>query len=133
VVSRENVEIVRRAFEQFRATGEPAWNAMHEAVEAFDHDIFDGQDYRGHAGIRRWFFEDWGSAWSEWSAEAEEPIDVDDARVILVLRIKAKGQGSGVELERQDAMLFKLRDGLTVRIDYYNSKQQALNAAGLEE
>jgi hypothetical protein len=132
-MSQENVEIVRRGFEHFTATGEPAWNTLHDEVQGYDHDIFDARDYRGHAGIRRWFFEDWGSAWSEWSAEPEELIDVDDSHVILVLRIRAKGQGSGVELERQDAMLFELHGGLTVRIDYYNSRQQAFEAVGLEE
>ena len=50
----------------------------------------------------------------------------------MVLHVKATGRGSGLELERQDAMVFKLRDGMTVRIDYYNSKQQALKAVGLD-
>jgi ketosteroid isomerase-like protein len=131
-IGATNVELVRRGWEHFLATGEPEWDTVDEEVEAYDHDIFDGRDYRGHAGIRRWLFEDWGSAWSEWSAEPEEFIDAGD-RVVAVLHVKATGRSSGVELERQDAMVFKVRDGMTVRIDYYNSKQQALQAVRLSE
>ena len=51
--------------------------------------------------------------------------------MIVVLRVKATGRGSGVALERQDAIVYAMRDGMVVRMDYYNSKQQALDAAGL--
>ena len=85
-MSQENVEIVRRGFEQFVATGELAWDTIHEEIEVYDHDIMDGREYRGHAGVRRWFFEDWGAAWSQWSAESEEFIDAGD-RVIMVVQI----------------------------------------------
>jgi len=114
-MSQKDVEIAQRGWEHFLATGEPAWDTLHAEVEARDHDIFDGREYRGHAGIQQWLFEDAGD------------------QVIAVFQVKARGRGSGVELERQDAMVFKMRDGMTVRIDYYNSKQQALKAVGLEE
>ena len=130
-MSRENVELVRNGLEHFVATGEPAWDTLSEDVEVRDHDIMDGREYRGHADVRRWLFEDWASAWSDYSAEPEEFIDVDDERVIAVFRIKATGRSSGVEIERQDASVYVVRDRQVVRLDYYNSKQQALQAAGL--
>ena len=128
-MSREGMELVRRGFEHFVATGEPAWDTLHEQVEIYDHDIMDGREYRGHAGVRRWLFEDWAAAWSEYSAESEEFID-DDDQMIAVFRVKATGRSSGVEVERQDAIVYKVRDGKIVQLDYYNSKQQALEAAG---
>ena len=127
-MSEQNVELVRRGFEHFLATGEPAWDTLHEHVEVRDHDIMDGREYRGHADVRRWMFEDWASAWSEYSAEPQEYIDVDAERVIAVLRIKATGRASGVAIERQDAMVYVVRDQQVTRVDYYNSKQQALEA-----
>jgi ketosteroid isomerase-like protein len=127
-MSEQNLELVRRGFEHFLATGEPAWDTLHEHVEVRDHDIMDGREYRGHADVRRWLFEDWASAWSEYSAEPEEYIDVDAEHVIAVLRIKATGRASGVSIERQDAMAYVVRDQQVRRIDYYNSKQQALEA-----
>ena len=130
-MSQANVDLVRRGFEHFVATGEPAWETLHEHVEVYDHDIMDGREYRGHADVRRWLYEDWAAAWSDYSAEPQEFIEADDDRVIAVLGIKATGRASGVEIERQDAMLYVVRDLKIVRIDYYNSKQQALEAAGL--
>ena len=44
-----------------------------------------------------------------------------------------KGLGSGVELERQDALVYGCRNDKIIRTDYYNSKQQALEAVGLSE
>jgi ketosteroid isomerase-like protein len=133
VISDQNVELVRNGFEHFVATGEPAWDTLHEHVEVRDHDIMDGREYRGHADVRRWLFEDWASAWSDYSAEPEEFIDVDDELVIGVFRMKAIGRSSGVEIERQDAIVWLVRDRLVVRLDYYNSKQQALEAVGLDK
>jgi ketosteroid isomerase-like protein len=132
-MSEANVKLVRRGFEHFVATGEPAWDTLHEHVEVYDHDIMDGREYRGHADVRRWLFEDWAAAWSDYSAEPQEFIDADDDRVIAVFRVKATGRASGVDIERQDAILYVLRDLQVVRLDYYNSKQQALDAAGLRE
>jgi ketosteroid isomerase-like protein len=129
-MSQVNVEIVRKGFERFVATGEPAWDTMHEDVEVFDHDIVDGLAYRGHADVRRWLFQDWATAWSEWSAEPEEYIDAGE-KVIVVIRVKATGRGSGVALERQDAIVYGMRDGVVVRMDYHNNRKRALKAAGL--
>jgi hypothetical protein len=71
--AQENVEIVRRAFEGFYATGEPVWELTHEHVVVADHDIMDAGEYGGHAGFTRWL-EDWASAWSEFTSEPAEEI-----------------------------------------------------------
>jgi ketosteroid isomerase-like protein len=59
-----------------------------------------------------------------------EFLDAGDS-VIVFFRMRTKGRGSGVEVERQDAIVFKLRNGRIVRVDYYNDRKQALEAAGL--
>jgi ketosteroid isomerase-like protein len=130
-MSEENVEVVQRAFEHYAATGESLWSAFDEEVEVCDHDILDAGEYRGHAGVGRWL-EDWGAAWASYTMEPEEFIDLDD-HVVLVIRMKATGHGSGAVVERQDAMAFAVREGKITRLDYYNSKQQALEAVGLRE
>ena len=127
-MSRENVEAVKRSFERFMATGEPDWAAVDQEVEVQDHDILDAGEYRGHEGVRRWF-EDWGTAWAAYSFEPEEFIDAGD-RVVAVIHLKAEGQSSGVELERQDAMVITMRDGKWIRVDYYNDRNQALESVG---
>jgi ketosteroid isomerase-like protein len=126
-----NVALVQRGLEHFMATGEVPWELFHENVEVYDHDTPDQGAYRGHEGYGRWL-EDWGAAWAEWTIEPEEYIDADDA-VVVFLRMKTKGRGSGVEVERQDALVHKLCNGKVVRADYYNDRKQALAAVRLEE
>jgi ketosteroid isomerase-like protein len=130
-MSQETIGLIQASLERFAATGAPAWDTLHEEVEVHDHDITDAGEYRGHAGFGRWL-EDWASAWSEFSIEPQEFLDADE-RVVAVIRMKAKGQGSGVEVERQDAMVFEVLGGKIKRLDYYNNRAQALEAVGLTE
>jgi ketosteroid isomerase-like protein len=76
-MSQENVEIIKRGFEHFIATGEVPWDLFDENIEVHDHDAPDQGDYRGHVGYARWL-EDWGAAWADWSMEAERYIDAGD-------------------------------------------------------
>lgn len=53
--------------------------------------------------------------------------------VVVGSRISARGQGSGVEGEMPQWMVYGVRDGLVVRVDLFESKREALEAAGLSE
>ena len=129
-MSEENVAVVRRGLERFMKTGEVLEETFDvESLEVHDHDILDGRDYRGAEGFMQWL-EDWSAALEEWSLDPEEYIDAGE-RVIVVAKMHARGRGSGVEVDRQDALLYELRDGLIVRIDYFNNRSEALTAAGL--
>jgi ketosteroid isomerase-like protein len=130
-ISSQNVEIVRQGFEHFLATAEVPWVIFDEAIEVHDHDTPDQGVYRGHAGYAR-YLADWGAAWSTWTVSPEEFIDAGDC-VVAVIRMKAKGQISGIEIDRQDALVYKLHDGKLIRLDYYNDRGQALKAVGLAE
>jgi len=127
---QENVENVKAAVAHFVANGEPLWSTTAEDVEVHDHDIPDAGVYRGHAGYAQWL-EDWAGAWSEFSLEPEDFIDIDD-RVVVVFRMRATGRGSGVTVERKDALVVQVRDGMAVRLDYYNNQEQALQQVGLQ-
>jgi ketosteroid isomerase-like protein len=130
-MGRDNVELAKDAFEHFARTGEPQWETIDPDVEVYDHDIPDAGIYRGHEGYARWLA-DWGEAWSDFGLEPERWIDAAD-KVVFVFRMKAVGKGSGVEVKRRDAMVFTVRHGKTVRLDYYNNEPEALAAAGVRE
>jgi ketosteroid isomerase-like protein len=130
-MSKENVELVRAGLERFVATGEVFWESLDEELRVHDHDIPERGDYRGHAGFGRWL-EEWADAWAEYSLEPEEFIDAGDT-VVAVFRLRAKGRSSGAEVERQDALVYRLRADKIVSLDYYNSKQQAIEAVGLAQ
>ena len=127
----ENVEIIRGAVDYFRTTGTPQWSTVDPDVEVYDHDIPDAGSYRGHEGYANWLA-DWGEAWSDFSVDTARFVDAGD-KVVWVFQLTAKGKGSGVEVKRYDAIVFTLRNGRTVRVDYYNNEPQALQAVGLPE
>jgi ketosteroid isomerase-like protein len=129
-MSQENVENVKAAVAHFGATGEPMWSTTATDIEVHDHDIPDAGVYRGHAGYVQWL-EDWAGAWSEFSLEPEKFIDVGEC-VVVVFRMRATGRGSGVTVERKDAMVVEVRDGKAVRLDYYNDQEQAFRQVGIE-
>jgi hypothetical protein len=56
----------------------------------------------GLEGVGRWL-EQWGEAWDSFEIEPEEYIDAGD-KVVEFLRVTATGKGSGVRIERQDAL-----------------------------
>ena len=128
-MSRQDLEFVRDVFEQFARGGDIDWELTAEDVVAYDHDIMDGREYHGHDGIRRWLG-DWGAAWSSFTMEPEEYIDAGDC-VVVIVRMRATGARSGIEVDRQDGLVYRLAHGRVARLDYYNSRRQALEAAGL--
>ena len=130
-MSDENLELVRR---RFGAALEDDWDTALEALdpdfEVHDFDIPDAEVYRGHEGIRAWV-ERWGEGWESWRMDDVEFRPAGDDAVIALFRIVARGAHSGLELERDDAIVYRIRDGKIVRIEYFNDQRQALDAAGL--
>ena len=131
-MSQENVEIVKEAHQRFTETGEPIWDRIDAETEVFDHDIPDARNpYRGVQGITEWL-SDFAEAWDNYAMELERLIDAGD-RVVSLFRIRAVGAGSGVPVERGDAMVWTFRDDKLARLDYFNDQGQALEAVGLRE
>jgi ketosteroid isomerase-like protein len=131
-MSQENVEIVRRSYDAYvRGDLESALAAFDPEIEIYDHDIPDSGEYRGLDGLERWAA-DWEASWASWRWEPEQFIDAGD-RVVAVLRVHAKGRGSGVDVERVDGAVWTLRDDKCIRLDYYGSKVEALEAVVLSE
>jgi ketosteroid isomerase-like protein len=129
-MSQQNLELVQGALEGYIANDEPPWELLHAEIEVHDHDILDAGEYRGHAGFGRWL-EDWEAAWSDSTLEPEDFLDAGDHVVAFMLQ-KTTGKGSGVALERHDAMVFEVKGSQVVRVDYYNNRDEALRQVGLK-
>jgi ketosteroid isomerase-like protein len=128
-MSDQNVEIVRSWYDAY-IRGELNTAIAHPQIEIFDHDIPDAGEYRGLEGVLEWQA-DWERSWQSWRWEPEEFIEAGD-RVVAVLRVHAKGRHSGVDVERLDGAVWTMSGGKCVRLDYYGSREQALEAVGLE-
>jgi ketosteroid isomerase-like protein len=133
-MSQENVEIVRRGFQQFLATGRFA--AAEVAPEfAWDMSNFHGwperQVYEGIGGAEA-FLRDWGAAWDDWSIESEALHDAGD-KVVDLLRQRGRSKAAGMPVDMSFAMVWTLRDGVQTRMEMYSDPTEALKAVGLVE
>jgi len=88
-------------------------------------------NYHGHAGVEC-FFRDWLATWADYAITTREYRDAGDA-VVVVFRQSGAGQGSGVRVERDFFTVYDLRESKVVRARLYESRDQALEAAGLRE
>ena len=132
-MSDENVELVRGRFAA-ALTGdwETALAALDAGVEIHDFDIPDAAGvYRGHDGYRAWV-ERWTEGWESTRMEDPEIRAVAADCVVALFRMFARGAHSGLELEREDAIVYRIRGGRIVRIEYFNDQARALDAAGLQ-
>jgi hypothetical protein len=81
----------------------------------------------------------WGdlvSSWEDYRLEAEEYRELDNKRVLALLRAHGRGRTSGVELgemQSQGAALFEVREGNVTRLVSYTSRARAFADLGLRE
>lgn len=134
-MSQENLDLVGRFFE---AAARDDWVAVEGLFDPEcridDFDMPDASGYRGHEGFFEWITQ-WDSAWGDWEMKDLEIRPPVGDRVIALFTMLAKGRGSGIELNRRDAMVFVLRGGKIRQLAYYNEQQRglALEAVGLSE
>jgi ketosteroid isomerase-like protein len=129
-MSQENVEIVRRCCEAFnRGDYDAALDALDSTIE-YDLTHFpDGRVYHGRGGVRE-AFRIWLGAWDDYRQEQEEFIDAGD-EVVVCVREHGRGKGSGLALARATFGVWTLHDGRAVRIRFYGTRAQALEAVGV--
>jgi ketosteroid isomerase-like protein len=70
-------------------------------------------------------------AWEFWRAEPECLEPVDD-QVVAVVRYRARGRGSGVEVQGLESAVWTLRDGKVIRYEWFYGPDDAFKAVGLE-
>jgi ketosteroid isomerase-like protein len=132
-MSQKNLDVVRRVYD--------AW-ARHELPGPAD--LLDAEiEYVNPAGavepgtrrgidgfgdaIRRVF-----DSWETWEMEPALFRAVGD-QVAVTVRYRARGRGSGVEVEGVESALWTLREGKVVRMEWFHGPDDALDAVGLRE
>jgi ketosteroid isomerase-like protein len=136
VVSKENVEIVRRLWEAADRRDTDAVLALYDADVELDGTGFplvaqEGAVYRGHDGLRRLFAE-WRETWRDADAQLHEIVDAGD-RVISIYTYRAHGRASGTPIEEEFATVSTIASGKVVRVQWFVGREAALKAAGLPE
>lgn len=133
-MSRENVEIVRRAYEAFNR-GDPE-GLVADLARDFDYVTTGtipgaGGVYRGPEGFRQ-FMQWFSDAFDNPRVELHELIEADD-QVLAALTLRGDGKQSGVAASWDVWHLWTVRDGKVVRGQGFTRRGEALEAAGLSE
>jgi ketosteroid isomerase-like protein len=74
------------------------------------------------------------SAWEGFRFAADEYREIDDERVLVLVRRGGRGKVSGLELEQlrtHGAHVLHVRDGKVTRFVVYNDRERALANLGL--
>ena len=127
----ENVEVVRRAVD---AINRADFDAVVDAMT--DDFALDFSNSRGPlAGIygreqSRGFLSSFFEAWDSVVFEPVELIDLPDDRVLQVGHHRTQGQASGAAVGARGATIWTIRDGKVTAVKLYQSKDEALEAAG---
>lgn len=134
-MSQDNSEVVRRVIDAHqRGDFASVFAAYDPAIEwhIASLPLAPGFEpvYHGHDGIRA-FWRVWFAAWETVGFEYEEFIDAGDT-VVAILSQRMRGRTSGVELEWSSyAQVWTVREGKIVRVEFFLTRDEALDAAGL--
>jgi ketosteroid isomerase-like protein len=133
-MTRENIEVVRQAYERFNRRDI-------EGVLALGTDDFElrlpasypegAASFRGRDGLQRWvaMVQD---TWSEWRFDVEQLIEANE-QVVALVRIVAQGGSSGVPVDREVAHVWSVRDGKPSTVSVYLDRAEAREAVRLRE
>jgi ketosteroid isomerase-like protein len=132
-MSRENVEVVRQAIEDYNRAGvEAIHDFLHPEVEFTEDSRFpEAGVYRGRDAVEA-YFREFRQQMAGHSLEVEEIVGAGD-EVVAVVRERARGTSSDAEVEWRAAFVWTMRGGTAVRARAYLDPADALAAVGLRE
>ena len=129
-MSQENVEIIRRGYRHFMATGEVraradlVWDVSRLGWP-------DQQIYPGVEGAMR-FMAEWADAWDGWELEVEGYLDAGEC-VVVILNQRGHSKATGIPVDMRFAQVWTLRDGQAIGMQMYASPEEALESVELSE
>ena len=131
-MSQENVARMRQSQAAVERGDKDAWRALVDPdIEAVP--IGDWPEGRIQGRDEVWdFFVTVDEPWEPGRYELDEVGDGGD-RIAARMRRELRGKTSGVELEYDYWVVFTFREGMFARAEWFEDRQEALEAAGLSE
>jgi ketosteroid isomerase-like protein len=137
-MSQENVEIVREIYEASARGDSAAVFALYDPAVEWDASrapmprlIGGGRVLHGHDGLRT-FFRERNAIWGEIEDVPKELIDAG-GQVVSADTERGRGRSSGVEVEMTQYAVWTIRNEKVVRVVWFPTRREALEAAGLSE
>ena len=133
-MSQENVEIVRSIYDAWARNDFPGPAHLFDARIAYVNPpgAVEPGTRQGLAAFSRAVEQVFLEGWESWRLEPEQFTPSGD-RVAVVLRYRARGRGSGVEVEGRMSALWTIRDGKAVRFEWFHGPTEALDAVVLRD
>jgi ketosteroid isomerase-like protein len=91
--------------------------------------------WTGQSGMRTGWFR-FLEAWEDFQVNAEEYRELDDTRVLVLIRRSGRGRSSQLPVEQMRSLaadVFHILDGKVVQLMHYPDRDRALADLGLEE
>jgi ketosteroid isomerase-like protein len=126
-MSQANVEIVRGFYEAFAREEFPV-EVIDPEVEYVNPSGAVEEGTRHGVAAFREAVEQVFEGWATWNMEPEQFMAVGN-QVAVVVRYRARGRSSGLELEGRESALLTLREGKVVRYEWFHEATDALRAA----
>jgi ketosteroid isomerase-like protein len=136
-MSEENVELVRQVYEASARRDSATVLSLYDPDVEVDvthgavGEVAGPTVHHGHDGLRT-FFRAWYEAWESADAELHELLDAGE-HVVSIETTRARGKGSGVEVELTQYGVWTIRERKIVRVAWLTSRKEALKAAGLSD
>ena len=128
-----NVQAIQRFVERWNGGDRtPPLDDAHPEVEVITEitGAFRGEPFRGYDGVREWLTT-LDEAFERWDVELNEIHERGDV-VIVIGAVKARGRGSGVELDVPTAWVVEFRDGKVLRVRIFRDRDEVLAASGID-
>jgi ketosteroid isomerase-like protein len=126
----DNVELVRAGFEALEQGGvEELLPFIHPEFETTTPSglAVEPDTYRGHEGLRR-YFDSFYEVMDEIHFIPDEFIEVGE-RVVVPIRVAARGKETGIEAEQHLVQVWSLRDEKAIRVEVFATREEAMDAA----
>jgi len=138
-MSEKQVEIVREVFEAVGRHDASGVLALYDPEVEINFSpgtladrIGEAGTWSGHAGLRA-FDQELRQAFEAFETNCEELIDAGNA-VVSVSRYRARGRRSGLEIDGPPQFgVWTLSESRITRVDWFNDREDALEAAGVAE
>jgi ketosteroid isomerase-like protein len=135
-MSEENLEIVRRVYEAATHRDTATVLALYDPEVVWDASRVPWGDRTGSVchGLAelQTFLRDWYEVWEDYEDDLEEVVDTGE-HVVSVATGRGRGRASGVEVGTQGAGVWTIREGKVIRVVWFRTREEALEAAGLPD
>jgi ketosteroid isomerase-like protein len=130
-MSKQNVEVMRRAYEAMNRAGlDAVVQFAHPDIEAVPPPELPAAPARGMEAVKQ-LARQWVETFDDFKIEPERFIDAGGDQVVVFVRDSGRIKGSGAEIHNRFVHVWTLAAGKIIKWQTFMDESRALEAAGL--